>query len=301
MKVGYPCINLSLPCRSSHRFRLASFSRERFLQTVSANLDCLQQILEFNAENGLLYFRISSDLIPFASHPVCTVPWQTIFAARFAAIGRFIRGRRMRITMHPDQFILLTAHEEWIVAASIAELEYHAQVLELLELDQTARIQIHIGAAYGDRPASLDRFSRCWLRLSEKVRRRLAVENDDRLFNLADALEINHRTGAPVLFDTFHHELFNRGEPLREAFLQAAATWRKKDGVPLVDYSSQQSQARRGSHGATLDARHFRLTTAQLRGMDYDLMLEIKDKEKSALQAKAILAKRRNRPVSKVP
>jgi UV DNA damage endonuclease len=88
-----------------------------------------------------------------------------------------------------------------------------------------------------------------------------------------------------VLFDTFHHECLNNGETLREAFAQAASTWGPRDGVPLVDYSSQKRGARRGSHAESLNLRHFRVTIDALGGVDLDLMLEVKDKELSALRA----------------
>jgi UV DNA damage endonuclease len=118
------------------------------------------------------------------------------------------------------------------------------------------------------------------------VRRRLAVENDDRLFTVADCLEISRRTGVPVLFDAFHHRLNNRGEGEAEALARAAATWKRRHGPPMVDYSSQKQGARPGSHAESIDLRHFARFIAGCAGIDFDIMLEIKDKERSALRAR---------------
>ena len=91
MKIGYPCINLYLPCRSSRSFRLASYSEERMNRTIESNLACLSEIFVFNRDHELLFFRISSDLIPFASHPICRFPWQKKYKRRFKEIGNFIK------------------------------------------------------------------------------------------------------------------------------------------------------------------------------------------------------------------
>jgi len=109
MKVGYPCLNRSIGCTPGRTFRLASYSPERLAAAVGWNLDCLERILEFNRDNGLLFLRITSDLVPFASHPVCAFPWPEEFAGRFAALGKIIRGSGMRISMHPDQFTLINS------------------------------------------------------------------------------------------------------------------------------------------------------------------------------------------------
>jgi UV DNA damage endonuclease len=71
MKIGYPCINNSIPRYASSTFRLASYSESKMIQTVKDNVFHLHQILRYNVKNNLLFFRISSCLIPFASHPVC--------------------------------------------------------------------------------------------------------------------------------------------------------------------------------------------------------------------------------------
>ena len=291
MRIGYPCLNRSIGCTPSHTFRLASYSVVRLAETVNWNLDCLERMLEYNRGNGLFFLRITSDLVPFASHPVCAFPWQREFAPRFAALGRFMRRHGMRISMHPDQFTLINSPDEGIFARSAAELEYHAAVLDLLGLDTSARIQVHAGGVYGDKAAAIGRFCSRFERLGPAVRRRLTVENDDRLFTVADCLEINRRTGVPVLFDSFHHQLNHCGESTAAALALAAASWRKKDGVPMIDYSSQKKGARRGGHAESLDLRHFGRFIAAADGLDFDIMLEIKDKEKSALRARRYLAK----------
>ena len=285
MKIGYPCICLSLPCRASSTFRLRSYSAARLKETVAANLDCLRRILEFNAARGILHFRITSDLVPFASHPVCRARWRDGFREEFAAIGSFIRKAGFRISMHPDQFTLINSPDPGIVERSFRELEYHADVLDLLGLSSSAKIQIHVGGVYGERDKAIDRFASAYGRLPKKIRRRLTVENDDRLFPLRDCLRVHELTGVPVVFDVLHHRILNRGESAREGLCAAAKTWGKPDGIPIVDYSCQDPARRPGAHCLSIDLKDFRDFLRLSRPLDFDIMLEIKDKEASALRA----------------
>ena len=291
MKIGYPCLNRSIGCTASRTFRLRSYSPQRLVETVRQNLLCLRRILEFNRENGLLFFRVTSDLVPFASHPVCAVPWPEAFAAEFAAIGTFIKDNRMRISMHPDQFTLINSPDPDIFRRSAVELNYHALVLDLLGLDLTAKIQIHGGGVYGDKAKSLDRFCGRFEQLDQQIRQRLVVENDDRQYSVADCLAISRRTGIPVLFDSFHHQLNRNGEDTATALRLAAATWEKATACP---WSTTVPRERMNApehtrKGSTL--KHFARFIAAAGGLDFDIMLEIKDKEKSALRARRFLAK----------
>ncbi len=285
MKIGYPCINRSIGCTSGKTFRLASYSNQRMEEAVANNLFCLDKILHFNAKNRILFFRISSDTIPFASHPVCKFDWKGSFAAELRKIGLFIKKNGMRISMHPDQFVLINALDDDIVRRSVAELEYHAALMDAMGLSRQAKIQIHIGGVYGNKSASIERFARRYEKLPDPVRRRLAVENDDRLYSLSDCMKLQELTGIPVIFDTFHHQLNGSGEAIADAAMQAASTWKSRDGVLMCDYSSQKHGARLGSHAEHIDLRHFGRVLAQLSGIDCDIMLEIKDKEKSAIAA----------------
>jgi len=282
MRIGYPCINRSIGCRGDRTFRLASYREERLYDTVAGNLACLQKILGWNLESGMRFFRISSDLVPFASHPVCTHSWQDHFAAEFAALGTFITKQGIRISMHPDQFIVLNARDEKIVARSIAELAYHAEVLDRMGLDSTARIQLHVGGVYGNREKSMERFIRVYEALDPVILGRLVIENDEQRYSAADCLAVHERTGIPVLFDAFHHACNNNGESTGDMISAVEKTWAGKDGLPMVDYSSQHPEKRPGSHAEHIDPDDFSAFLAQSRTHDFDIMLEIKDKEASA-------------------
>jgi UV DNA damage endonuclease len=236
----------------------------------------------------MLFFRITSDLVPFASHPVCTFPWQDEFAAEFKKIGDYIRWYGFRISMHPDQFVLLNAPGKGILQRSIDDLVYQVQVLDLMGLDNSAKVQVHIGGVYGDKPAGIDRFVKQYDLLDTAIRDRLVIENDERLYTLSDCLAIHERTGIPVIADAFHHSLLNNGEQFTTLLDPVRKTWKIKDGIPMVDYSSQEPGKRVGAHAGHIVAEDFRQFLKETRPVDFDIMLEIKDKEKSALAALAL-------------
>lgn len=288
MKIGYPCINWSVGCTVNSTFRLQSYTDELFAQKTINNIGCLNKILKWNVEHGLLNFRIGSDIIPFASHEVCKVDWENMLKAALEMTGEYIKENKIRISMHPDQFILLNAEKKEIVESSIKELDYHARFLDAMGLDKTAKIQIHVGGVYGNKDESIKRFIHNYKKLPLNIKSRLVIENDDKLYSLKDCLEISNETKVPVLFDFFHHECLNNGESIQEAFELASKTWKKKDGLPLTDYSIQKEGERRGAHATSLKEDEFREFLAEMKGSDFDLMLEIKDKEKSALKAVAI-------------
>jgi UV DNA damage endonuclease len=287
MKIGYPCINNSIGCTANKTFRLANYSEDLLKQKVKENLECLKKTLEYNLENGLMFFRIGSGLVPFASHKICKFDWRKEFKKEFQKIGDFIKKNNFRISMHPDQFVLINAKDNKIVERSFAELEYHCDVLDLMGLDKTAKIQIHVGGAYGEKEKAAERFIRNYKKLPEKIKKRLCIENEERLYCLKDCLGISKKIGIPIIFDFFHHILYNEGENILESLKLVEKTWKKKDGIPMTDYSSQKKNERFGSHAESIDLKNFKKILKEINDskVDIDIMLEIKDKEKSALNA----------------
>ncbi|UCC10905.1 MAG: UV DNA damage repair endonuclease UvsE [candidate division WOR-3 bacterium] len=285
MKIGYPCLNRTLSCSSARTFRLRSYSEERLVSTVKNNLECLTNILKYNKDHTILFFRITSDLVPFASHPVNKVPWQRHFRDTFARIGRYIKKHDMRISMHPDQFTLLNSVDRSVLRRSLKELKYHAEILDLMQLDTTAKIQLHVGGVYGDKTASMKRFALRYLRLEPTIRRRLVIENDHRNYSIADCISLSRTTGIPVVFDVFHHRVYNNGEGINPSLNHVCKTWHKRDGLLMVDYSLQKRSGITGQHAESININNFRKFLQSTKSYDFDIMLEIKNKEQSALQA----------------
>ena len=289
MKIGYPCINRSIGCSSNKKFRLANFTREKFNETVRNNLNCLDKIVDYNVENNMLFLRISSETIPFASHEVCTLDWKKIFKNELNNIGIKLKENKFRVSMHPGQFTLLNSPNEKIVEKSLAELEYHADFLNAMGLDNTAKIQIHVGGVYGDKDSAIKRFINTFGIASNKIKSRLAIENDDYHYSVKDCLRINKETNIPIILDNLHLECLNDGESLIEAYNIIKGTWSKEDGIPMLDYSSQQKDARIGKHTEHLDSNHFKEFIDIMQNQEFDLMFEIKDKEKSVLEAQRLM------------
>jgi UV DNA damage endonuclease len=292
MKIGYPCINYSIGKKTISTFRLSAYTEEKFIQCVNYNLATLIEILKFNIANNFMFFRISSDVIPFASHPICKFDWKEYFKSELIKIGQLIKHNNIRISMHPDQFVIINAKSQDIVNKSIRELEYHTDLLDLMELDYSSKVQIHIGAVYGDKDKSKKQFISNYKTSSENIKKRLVIENDDHLYNLKDCIEIHKYTEIPVLFDVLHHLCFDNNLPLNIALQTSNNTWdRSQDGIMMIDYSNQELNQRKGKHSHTLDIKQFEKFIISVSNLDLDIMLEIKDKEKSAKKAIEVINK----------
>jgi UV DNA damage endonuclease len=290
MRVGYACVNTRLPS-AGRTLRLANVSEERLHELVAANLDALEAILRWNLEHDIRVFRLSSETVPFGSHAANTLRWWEELGPRFAELGELMGEGGMRLSTHPGQYTVLGSPEERFVAASVAEIEYHARLLVAFGLDPSHRIVVHGGGVYGDARAAAERFAAAYARLSGDAQERLVLENDER-WSLADVLPLAGRLGIPVVFDAFHHSLRpSLGElGVRDAVLLAGETWRAGDGRQEVHFSTQEPGKRPGAHSETIDLAAFARFADAVGDLDLDCVLEVKDKELSVLRAQALLA-----------
>jgi UV DNA damage endonuclease len=284
MKIGYACINTEINCTSNSTFRLSSYSESKLKEKIKQNLDCLKKILEWNIENKIYFFRIGSSLIPFASHAINKFNWQKEFQKEFSKISRIIHQNKIRITMHPDQFVVLNSQNKQVIKNSIKEILYHAQVLDALKLNHKAKIVIHIGGVYGNKEKAIQRFIQTYKKLPQKIKNRLIIENDDKSYSIKDCLQIHKETKIPICFDIFHHQCLNNNETLNQCFNQIKKTWEKSDGSPILHYSEQKTNGKKGSHSQTISPSKFNKTISQIKSKNFNIMLEVKDKEQSVLK-----------------
>ena len=191
-------------------------------------------------------YRMGSDLAPYATHPDMPQFHSMVrdSAADLAYAGKLAREADIRLSFHPSQFIVLNSENEELTKKSMWDLDSQAEMLDLMECGPEARMVIHVGGAYGDRPSGCDRWCQTWKRLSEPVRRRLVLEHDDIRYSAADVLRIHDETGVPLVFDYQHFWCFNpEGLALLPTLERMLKTW--PAGVrPKIHFSCARTELR---------------------------------------------------------
>jgi UV DNA damage endonuclease len=252
---------------------------------IVENLTSLDRVASLLDRHRILLYRISSNLIPFASHRVNNLPWRDEFAETIAQIGARLRRQRVRVSTRPGQYTVLNSPQLTVVRVAVSELVYHATLLDALDADTTCKIVVHVGGLYGGSDqAAMTRFVNVTNTLPEAVRRRLVVENDDRLFDADEVLQVGRAAGIPVVFDWLHHQANPCRRPLSEVLLEIFGTWKAADGRPKVHLSSQARGGPVGAHARFVDVRDAIAFFEVAPPAPFDCMLEAKDKDRALLR-----------------
>jgi UV DNA damage endonuclease len=268
--------------------------------TLATSLELASVALDWIVACGIRYWRLSSDLAPYATHPdrprFHDAPAR--YPAELAAFGERLRAARVRVTLHPSQYIVLSSPDPDVVARSVADLEVQAALLDGMGVGSDGVIVLHLGGRYGDPDAALERLARSVDALPDAVRRRLVLENDDRVWDAAEALEACERMGLPMVFDLHHHRCLDRsGRPAGELLAHALATW--PAGVPAELHlsSGRTGPTDRAHADGILDADWEALVALLPPGADADVMVEAKAKDHAVLDlAERIRRGRLTRP-----
>ena len=293
-RLGFVASVLSEDISTSRTCRLKNATRGRLRELIKENLYALGRVVDFLERHEILLYRITSNLIPFASHRVNPIKWWEEFAPELETLGRRFRSLGVRVSTHPGQFTVLNSPTPSIVKAAIAELVYHARLLDALGVDASAKIVVHIGGLYAaSEQVAMERFCAVASELPDTVRRRLVVENDDRLFDAEEALSVAQRVGVPVVFDWLHHGANPCRAPLAEVLPAIFQTWKAADGRPKVHLSSQAADGPAGAHAALIDPADALAFFAAAPAQPFDCMLEAKEKDRALLKLRADLRRHR--------
>lgn len=286
MAIGYACLHIGSEKTKFSSIRLKSAEPERIRSVIAGNLKALESVIEYNNDNDIRLFRICSEIIPFGSHPINTVEWWKEFEDELANIGSKIREYKMRVSMHPGQYTVLNSPVVDIYEKSVDDLEYHCRFLDSLGCDSTSKMTLHIGGVYCDKKTAVMRFIRRYKELSDNIKRRLIIENDDKSYNAQDVLSISERTGIPVVFDSFHNEL-NSVDSKHSTYDWidiCRNTWKSKDGLQKIHYSQPNINGVHGAHSQHIISKDFLNFYEGLHTKNIDIMLEVKDKNLSAMK-----------------
>ncbi len=290
--LGYACINVELTGRniSVNRGMVKKTFNERGLNYVSeiaiSNLNSLYEILKWNVENDVHFYRMSSDMFPWMSeYKFSQLPKYDEIKKLCKKIGKYAIENEIRLTFHPGPFNVLGSHKSYIISKTVDELNKHAEIMDMMGLSQSPyyKINIHVGGAYGDKKSAMERFCLNFKKLSDSAKKRLTVENDDRcnLFNTTDLYNgIYKKIKIPIVFDYLHYECNPDETDIETTLMLALSTW-PTDVKPAVHYSSskkiEDEKAIARSHA------NYVYESINLYSNDIDVMLESKMKELAVL------------------
>jgi len=282
---------------------------------LRVSLERFAAILDYLERHDLRMYRLSSDFVPYGSHPDLPQFHGQVeeCAAELATLGERAQAAGIRLSVHPGQYAVLNSEDPAVRQSAARELELEAALLDAMGLGPEAVVVLHVGALAGGKEAAVDRFLAGFETLSERARARLVIENDDARYGLGDVLALSKRTGLRIVWDAHHHACYDPdGIPADEALRLALATWRKRDGVPKVHYSSPKTAVdeRKEKKGRKVERRlvlpplkaHADLIDpiafeSFFRGPaagapDFDVMLEAKAKDLALMRLRDQLAER---------
>lgn len=222
-----------------HLLTLDESSRTEKLSALCLhNSRMLKASLEYCADHGIRAFRVQSQIFPLKTHADCgydvrELPDGSRIIDVLRDCGAFAAARDIRLSFHPDQFVVLNSPSDDVVARSIEDLDYQAEVAEWIGADT---INIHGGGAYGDKAGALKRFVSNLNLLPRRVRARLTVENDDKIYTPRDLLGLCLDHGVPLVYDVHHHRCLPDDLSVEEATRESVRTWGGRE--PLFHISS---------------------------------------------------------------
>lgn len=241
LRLGFPVKVMGAPDLKSNDTR-----RWKNNPHLRVSLEYLDKIFDYLHRHRINMYRMSSDLAPYVTHPDLPQFHGMIKEchSELGTIGAKARKLDLRLSFHPSQFVVLNSPDKELVKKSVWDLSVQAEMLDCMDLGPEAVVVIHVGGAYGDRPASNARWVETWKTLPGHVRRRLVLEHDDLRFSAADVLWIHEHTGVRLIFDYQHFWCFNpEGLDLVDTLRRVLKTWPARVR-PKIHFSTPRSELR---------------------------------------------------------
>ncbi|WP_453990888.1 UV DNA damage repair endonuclease UvsE [Bacillus nitroreducens] len=288
IRFGYVANALDLwdasPSKSLTFTRFAALPKdermEKLKYVTAQNLLHTKRILHYNIAHEIELYRLSSSLVPLATHP--EVMWDFIspFKKEWDELGTLIQQSNIRVSFHPNQFTLFTSPRDEVTTNAIKDMEFHYKMLKALKALEKGILNIHIGGAYGDKETSLERFHLNLKRLPDEIKKQMTLENDDKTYDVQETLLTCEKENIPMILD-YHHYMANKGDVDLSLYLERIfRTWDNRPTVPKVHISSPKSDNAYRSHAdyVSLDFILPFLKMAKSLNQDFDIMIEAKQK-----------------------
>ena len=221
IQLGLCCLNTTLrhqkpPVFASRKMIIRTIKEQGIdvlKEKILQNLRDVLTMMDWNEENGIKVFRLSSELFPHKSNSQIE-DYNFDFAIELLReIGEKSMAYKQRLTFHPGQYNVIGTPNPKAFQQTISDLSYHADVLDLMNLNENSVMVIHGGGIYNDKSKTIERWIEQFHLLPINVQRRLVLENCEKCFSIEDCLYISSIINIPVVFDTHHFECYKLLHP----------------------------------------------------------------------------------------
>ena len=257
-----------------------NYNTSKLLEITKNNLDSLYEIIKYNVKNNFHFYRLTSKLVPLATHDKVDFDYITPFLNEYKKIGKLINDNNIRVDTHPDQYAVLNSMDGKIVKNTVEILEYHYKIMDALGIKDKIII-LHVGSSVCGKKASITRFINNFNKLPDHIKKCIAVENDDKVYNIKDVLELCHKINVPMVLDYHHFICNNEKEDINDYLKEIIDTWDGK--LPKMHFSSPKSKLKKEfrSHSDYINKECFIefINILKKQDKDIDIMLEAKAKD----------------------
>ena len=298
IQLGLCCLNIELREKkptifSSRRVTLKTLEEKginNLKNKIINNLNDVLKLMEWNEKNGIKVFRLSSELFPHYSNKKAENYTLDFATNLLKEIGIKSKELNQRLTFHPGPYNCLGSPNEDVIEQTTKDLKYHADVLDIMELDQNSVMVIHGGGIYKDKKKTIDRWCENYKKLPDNIKKRLVLENCEKNFSIEDCLIVSDRVNIPIVFDTHHYECYKKLHPIEkfeepEYYIpKILETWNKRN-IKVKFHVSEQGIGKIGHHSDYVEILpEYLLEIPEKYGQSIDIMIEAKMKEKSIMK-----------------
>ena len=295
IQLGLCCMNVTLkktkpPVYASRRIIVKTVKDkgiEELKKRVLLNLEDLLKMIQWNEDNGIRVFRLSSEMFPHMTNPKVEDYDYDFAIEHLRKISELAKKYEHRLTFHPGQFNVLGTPHKRALEQTIKDLDYHATVLDIMEMGKDSVMVIHGGGVYGNKEDAIDRWCKNYDELPDKIKKRLVLENCEKSYSIEDCLKISERCNIPIVFDTHHfvcYKILHKEEEFKEPEYYIPLileTWKRRDIKPKF-HVSEQGNGKVGKHSDYIDIiPEYLLEIPEKYDIKIDIMIEAKMKELS--------------------
>lgn len=261
VRLGYVAISNALNNTTSStitytNYQKLEYKKEKVDSVIKSNLEALENIIKYNIKNNFHFYRLTSKLIPLATHKDVNFNYIDEYRKYYEKISYLIKKSNMRVDVHPDQFCVLNSTNKETLYNSIEILKYHYNILKALKIKNKIII-LHIGSSVFGKEKSIKRFEKNFYMLPKYIQNCIAIENDDKIYNIDDTLKLCEKLNRPFVLDYHHYNCNKNNIDIKKYYEKIFMTW--ENIIPKIHFSSPKNKTKKEfrSHSDYINSNEF--------------------------------------------